>query len=180
MRLFCMPSDVKRKSEQAYRLLGKCVDKVYGIDPGPVARTPFGKPYFPESPHIYFSLSHTDTFVMCVLSPSPVGGDVQLRKTVSPALPARVCAEKELEEFEFFDLWSLKESYIKLYGKKEKDYREICFYRDGDNVLSRDEKVFCKIYDGVPGCSCAVCSFDGDLPREVEFVSPDFEFPPRT
>ncbi len=180
MRLFCMPSDIERKSEQAYRLLYKCVENVYGIDPGPVNRTLFGKPYFPQSPEIHFSLSHTDTFVMCVLSSSPVGGDVQFRKNVSRSLPARVCTVKELSEFDFFDLWSLKESYIKLYGRKEMDYREICFCRDGDKVLSLDEKVFCKIYNAVPGCSCAVCSFNCDLPREVEFVTEHFDFQSRT
>ena len=175
-----MPSDTEHRSEQTYRLLYRCVQNVYGTDPGPVARTPSGKPYFPGSPEIHFSLSHTDTFVMCVLSPSPVGGDVQFRKAVSPSLPARVCTAQELCEFEFFDLWSLKESYIKLYGRKEKDYRDICFYKDGDDTFSCDDKVFCRIYDSVPGCSCAVCAFECDLPLRVEFVSEDFEFPPCT
>ena len=46
----------------------------------PMEKDVWGKPFFPDYPHIYFSLSHTGTGVCCALGSAPVGVDVEERR----------------------------------------------------------------------------------------------------
>lgn len=87
-----------------------------------------GKPYFPEESGVHFNLSHSGTKVMCVLSDGPVGCDLEERKKANEKIASRFFSEKEKESLDripegpprenaFLDLWSLKESYVKAWGK---------------------------------------------------------------
>ena len=169
MEIFCERTTGRDQSAQAADLLLRAVKALYHSDPGDIAKDEYGKPYFPEKPDIFFSLSHTASYVICAVGSSPVGIDVQIKRPVSPLLAGRVCDESELEQLDFYTLWSLKESYIKLYGKKDREFSNIRFYSDGDGIRCFDEKVFCKSFDTVPGCSCAVCGFEPDFPDKIIF-----------
>ena len=79
----------------------------------------------------YFSISHSDSIVVCVVDDEPVGVDTEKVKKVSPLLPKRVLSEEEnaeycriLEEmspeaaYGYFTVrWTEKESIAKLIGK---------------------------------------------------------------
>lgn len=86
----------------------------------------FGKPYFENGPH--FGLSHSGEQAMCVLSPVPVGCDVERVRPVNPKIAERFFTLDEAaalaaapsdaaREEAFFRTWVLKESYIKLSGR---------------------------------------------------------------
>ena len=47
----------------------------------------------------------------------PVGADVQLRDGRGERLAERLMSEKEREDFDFYELWSLRESLYKLTGE---------------------------------------------------------------
>ena len=97
------------------------------------AAGPHGRPFVaaPEIARpVYFSLSHTEGCVACVISRvEPVGVDVErmeardsLLKTAEYTFaPDEIAALRELspdELFErFFDYWTLKEAYLKATGK---------------------------------------------------------------
>ncbi|MBR7020859.1 MAG: 4'-phosphopantetheinyl transferase superfamily protein [Lachnospiraceae bacterium] len=79
----------------------------------------------------YFSISHSDSIVVCVVDDEPVGVDTEKFKKVSPLLPKRVLSEEEnadycriLDErspeaaYGYFTVrWTEKESIAKLIGK---------------------------------------------------------------
>ena len=154
----------------AYALLRTAFTDWLGIDMPNIQKTPSGKPYFPDRPDIHFSISHTSSHVMCAISFFPVGVDVEAVRPIPEQLPARVCSPEELEEFDFFELWTLKESFIKLSGHMTAALREICFARDGDIIKTPDKNVFAKLYGGAEGCMAAVCTSGDEFPETMEFI----------
>lgn len=123
-----------RSAEERLRSLGAALllrqaVKGLGIDPfPPLSKGPAGKPFFPSLPHLHFNLSHSGERIMCVLSPVPVGCDVQavgslpvrvLNRCFAPPERAFVLAGATGKEQErrFARLWTLKESYIKATGE---------------------------------------------------------------
>ena len=89
-----------------------------------IAYNPKGKPYLPDHPHCHISVSHSGDFLLCGLSHSPIGVDIELLRPRRPSLPARVLAPEELRWFcsrgerweDFYSLWVLKESLLKCQG----------------------------------------------------------------
>lgn len=81
----------------------------------------FGKPYIPGAPE--FSISHSGKTVACALSDSgPVGVDVetvaQTRDGVAGRFftPAECRMAKSGLPFDFYEIWTKKESFLKMLG----------------------------------------------------------------
>ena len=157
-------------SKAVYALLEYLVALEYGIPMPEVRKHSTGKPYFPERPDIHFSLSHTKTHVLCAVSDSPVGVDIETVRSIRPGVPERVCTPSELLIFDFFDLWVLKESFIKLSGNTNTPLKSICFSRAGEAIIAQDLRVRSRHYDTVPGCAAAVCSLDDDITEAIEMA----------
>ena len=96
----------------------------------PIAVTPRGKPYFPDSPW-HFSISHTKNHAFCALAPFPVGMDAEeMDRNINPKLADKVLSEREKLRFHgypdkndaFLRLWVLKEASVKLTGEGLKGY----------------------------------------------------------
>ena len=75
-----------------------------------------GKPFLKDFPEIYFSLSHSEERAMCVVADTPVGCDVQFHENKSTAMIADKFYTDEEKALPFYDVWALKESYIKAAG----------------------------------------------------------------
>ncbi len=88
-----------------------------------IARTRKGKPYFPDAPKIAVSVSHTDGYWGCAISDGPVGLDIEKMRPC----PAKEIAQRFFHPQEalfaaqsqaaFFQVWTAKESYVKLLGR---------------------------------------------------------------
>lgn len=77
-----------------------------------------GKPYLPEFPGLYFSLSHSGEYVALALSCHPVGVDIQEERTLSDALQRKYFTKEENESgAKPFEIFSGKESYVKYTGE---------------------------------------------------------------
>lgn len=86
-----------------------------------------GRPYLPDFPDIHFSLSHSGDRVMCAVSRSPVGCDVEEAEETEADLRriryvARCLTETERElaladPSAFYRIWTLKESFVKMTGQ---------------------------------------------------------------
>lgn len=84
----------------------------------------FGKPYF-KSHDIHFNISHSKDFVACAFSKTKVGVDIEWQGGKHERL-IRFMHEEEQSEYwnisekyrqkYFYDLWCLKESYLKYLG----------------------------------------------------------------
>ena len=154
--------------EAVYRLLEACFAREYGSALPHVEKTGEGKPFFPDRPDVYFSLSHTRRYVLCALSGRPVGCDIELPRPVSRQLELRVCTVRQLEQFDFFSLWTLKESAIKLLGRMDRDLREFDFVRVGRSIRVPGSAVTCEVFRPGP-CVAAVCGF-GPGPEKCEYL----------
>ena len=154
------------ESALAYSLLLYALEQRHGVRELPeLGVTPGGKPYFPSRPDWHFSLSHTRGFVLAAVSASPVGADVQLRDGRGERLAERLMSEKEREDFDFYELWSLRESLYKLTG--EGSLRDMRFERRGGLIVPPKAGAFCRVYADIPGCAAAAASCAEPLPERL-------------
>lgn len=90
-------------------------------------RTEKGKPHYTDYPQWHFNISHSADWVILGFSDGEIGIDIEKPKPVNYRLARRFFSEEENEKLEtleephklryFFDLWTLKESYLKYLGK---------------------------------------------------------------
>ncbi len=80
-----------------------------------------GKPFLPDYPEFFFSLSHSGERAMCAVADRPVGCDVQQHEDLPgsangrKSIADRYYSDSEKER-NFYDVWALKESYLKAIG----------------------------------------------------------------
>ena len=116
MKLYCkfISGDVS-PHEEWRRLL-------YEIFPdcGEIARTPEGKPYFPDAPEVSFSVSHSKGLVVIAAGTGSVGVDCELIGPVRVHAARRAFTEEELLYADtperFYEVWTRKEAYFKFLG----------------------------------------------------------------
>jgi 4'-phosphopantetheinyl transferase len=87
----------------------------------------YGKPFLKELPDIHFNIAHSGCWVVCAIDNDSVGIDVERIQPIDLNIAKRFfsmeeCADLYKKEEKdrlsyFFDLWTLKESYIKAEGK---------------------------------------------------------------
>lgn len=89
-----------------------------------VLRTGKGVPFFPQAPGLHCSVSHSGGVWLCALSSAPVGVDLQNHKPCQREKLSRRFFRPEEDAFlaardyePFFDLWAVKESYLKYTGQ---------------------------------------------------------------
>ncbi|THF76597.1 4'-phosphopantetheinyl transferase superfamily protein [Cohnella fermenti] len=90
--------------------------------------TQFGKPFLREHSldSLEFNLSHAGEWVVCAIGSSPVGIDIEEIASCDDGMARHVLSDEEYMQFcrkdeverraYFFDLWTLKESYLKAIG----------------------------------------------------------------
>ena len=109
-----------------YALLTALLAETEGLEAlPPVARRPGGKPYFPDLPHLHFSLSRSGGLSLCALGEGPAGADIERVRPRSPGLPRYVLSDREYAWFQgrgsrwedFYALWTLKEARVKCTGE---------------------------------------------------------------
>ena len=158
----------QRGSAFGVSLLEYAVRQVWGIPMPKIVPPMGGKPSFEGEPEKFFSISHTKTHVLVALSDAPVGADVETHREISPGSAAALMDEIEQEQFDFFDLWCLRESLYKLNGAG--NLREVLhFRREGDAIVYPVPGVTGQILSGIDGCSAAVC-------QEREFLLPELQW----
>ncbi|MDO9492449.1 4'-phosphopantetheinyl transferase superfamily protein [Acetobacterium sp.] len=118
----------KALSVGAEMLLQQAVERIHGIS-GSLRMTQGedGKPILSDYPDIHFNLSHSGHYVVCSLGSQPVGVDIQKMELPNLKLARRFFAQSEADWLfslsaenqtqGFYDLWALKEAYMKYTGK---------------------------------------------------------------
>ncbi len=125
-----------------------------------------GKPFFKDIP-LFFSLSHSGEYVLCVFSDREVGADIQQMKPVeSGKLIKRFFSQKEQAEWEtlpseadkqdyFYRRWVRREAYGKLTGEgiftklgNDEEYGADCRFWE-NSILNADYRIaICRYRDG--------------------------------
>ncbi len=84
------------------------------------------KPSLKSYNNIHFNISHSGEWVVCAFAEAPVGIDVEKIRKVNFGIARRFFSEEEINDLfslpehdqtdHFFDLWTVKESYLKAIG----------------------------------------------------------------
>jgi 4'-phosphopantetheinyl transferase len=156
--LSCCEQNKESRHESAHRLLAAVLKEYFDLNEYEIVRDDRGKPYLKDSP-LYISLSHTKDMVCAGVADSLLGVDIEKLRPCPEKIISRVFSEEEKKFFlglpadekdrEFFRLWTLKESFVKMTGQgisygmsnisfeppEEKDfhYRTFCY---GSYVIS--------------------------------------------
>jgi len=107
-----------------------------------------GKPCLPDYPQIHFNLSHSEHMVFAVFADMEVGCDIEYAKEADLELAERFfCPEEyeflaglegETQDSAFFQLWTLKESFLKASGMgMELPLNEFGFYLSDGKIKVR-------------------------------------------
>ncbi|WP_326984036.1 4'-phosphopantetheinyl transferase superfamily protein [Chryseobacterium sp. MYb264] len=148
----------------------------------------YGKPFLSESPHLHFNISHSGNWVIGVVAEHKVGIDIEKITDMKPELCSLAFTEKENEMLQklspqerkkmFFELWTVKESYIKATGKglseglntlevmKERDLIRI--QKDGKNTTS-----YFETFEMIGGYMISLCSFSLIFNKNIELTTLD-------
>lgn len=132
------PCGAAQQHWHSRRLLAQALKEEYQIDftEDMIALMANGKPCFKELP-IFFNISHCSGMAVCALADVPVGVDVEtgrrvkdsiMRRVLSPWEQAYVKEQVHVKEQanvkeqpesvdRFLELWTLKESFIKMTGE---------------------------------------------------------------
>ncbi len=178
-----------KKRALAGILLSKyAIAKAFGIslDEIRVEKNKYGKPHVVGKRGVHFNISHSGDYVVCAVAGSPVGIDVQEISGQNLDVADRFFSQEERDALAmcegdakrklFYEIWSLKEAYIKCIGmglSKPLDefgvFKEAGKYRLIDKGERIEEYHFCK-YDIDERYSLCVCSQDASIPTESEYV----------
>ena len=171
----CKQVERRRQSLGAGLLLSQVLDS-YDLQENKVSIGPNGKP---ETKGICFNLSHSHNIVVCAVGEKAVGCDVEKEEaSLKEKIAERFFCKSEVEYLkknknEFFRLWTMKESYVKMTGEGLRvplEQFEIRFeecakiFRDGEAC-----NCFLKEYE-FPGFRITVCSEEAEFVSELEFV----------
>lgn len=86
----------------------------------------YGKPFLLEYPSFHYNISHSGEYVVCVVHDDAVGVDIEYIGPYDLSLAKELFTKEEYQYLlndkkdrlaAFYDIWTLKESYIKAVGK---------------------------------------------------------------
>jgi 4'-phosphopantetheinyl transferase len=155
-----------------------------------VGTNEFGKPYLQDYRDLHFNLSHSGSWVACVLSSAPVGIDVEQIQSGWQEIARNVFAPSEMEDFlampvaqgegYFFDVWTLKESYLKMTGEGlSHPLTGIAVGRTGTGELRilHDDRAVADVFPAVSGrlqgYRLALCAQIRPTLESLEFIAMD-------
>lgn len=178
------------QSKWAHRLLETALKRQYPeIDSIFLERDAKGKPFLPEHPGIHINLSHSGRYAACAIGEKPVGIDVECHKgrkrrdlVVKKFHPkeqrAYEMASEDKRELLFYELWVLKESFMKAEGSGlgiplNSFYMEEVYSGEGQVRQSRnDRSYYYKLYPFHDrALSLAVCSEEAVFSKEPIQIS---------
>ena len=169
-------------------LIRMVVRKEMGMKEIGFGACPHGKPFIVGLPNFYYNLSHSGEWVVCATDRAPIGIDIEMVRPVnidlarlyfSTAEYRSLIGKTEPEKNRlFFDLWTLKESYIKAKGGGltiPLDSFTIYSEQGRIRVLSQDgpEEVFFKRYELGLSYRVSACACNDDFSVGIALVDLD-------
>ncbi|WOD65175.1 4'-phosphopantetheinyl transferase superfamily protein (plasmid) [Niallia taxi] len=188
----------KNKLDSYLTLIGEImirlhICKIHEIDNNRIVfqYNKYGKPRVElESPY-FFNISHSGNWVVVAYNNSEVGIDIEKIKNLDTELAKNYFTTMEYEHLCslgskaaqincFYDLWTLKESYIKFRGRGLSiplnsfsiiKYSNSKFFFQLENENSCLEEFYFQQYNLDDNYSFSVCSSDNYFPKEVNVLN---------
>lgn len=147
-----------------------------------IVENKYGKPFLFGDNKISFNVSHSKDWVVCAINTSAIGIDVQEIKDMKLSIADRFFTKQEndylasLNEKEqlhgFYDIWSLKEAYIKALGLGlSMPLKEFSIIKSLDSIqvkCVKDNDFYFKQYDIGEEYKLSVCSKDNCFSNTFE------------
>lgn len=150
-----------------------------------------GKPFLVNHPGFHYNLSHSERYIAFVFAAAPVGIDVEHLTPISFDIAQMfffpteysdlMCLPEKQQLAYFYDLWTIKESYLKLYGEGLSKPLNSFFVELYQNELDRfrivgDENTFVKQYAIDPGYKLSISAACNDFPEKVVLMKSNLLF----
>lgn len=113
----------------------------------------YGKPHLRDYPHIHFNVSHAGDWIVCADGTVPVGIDIEQVRPIDFGIAERFYTPQEYQLLThapdneklqtFYEIWTLKESYIKFVGKG------LSLPLDSFSILKNDQHDY-QVYSAKP------------------------------
>lgn len=142
----------------------------------------YGKPYLRFYKNFHFNLSHSGDWVICSIDCKDIGVDIEKVEPIDLDISKNFFSPKEYEDlinqnpnnqlFYFYDLWTIKESYIKASGKGlNLDLRSFSIrIKNGKISLETENELtncFFQQYDIAKDYKMAVCALNSSFPEKI-------------
>ena len=169
----------RKQSLGAGLLLKYCLEKA-GLSMEDVKYGENGKP---QIDNCYFNLSHSKDMVACAVSEKVIGCDIEDIGKMRDGIAERYFTENEIRHLnqyenedrrdEFYRLWTMKESYMKMTGEgMSLALNRFEFVFDDEVKVYRDGSLCsCHIREyEVPGYMFTVCAEEDEFDNEIKYV----------
>lgn len=116
--------------EKAITFMMNMVKEQYGIEvsheENPISVEEGGKPFLTHHKEIFYNISHSGKWIICVVGKVPMGIDIQYKKDANyEKIGKRILSKQEFAELKeaenkrdrFYYFWTKKESYVKYTGE---------------------------------------------------------------
>ncbi len=147
----------------------------------------YGKPYLKEHPEFSFNISHSGDFVVCAIDDKPVGIDIeQIKHIAYEGIVKSFFSASELDNIakedsnvqlsKFYEIWTLKESYIKCCGQglsmPLKSFSiDVDQYENIKVIIHHEHKEHTfKSFDVEPDYKMAVCSLNKEISNNIIMI----------
>lgn len=154
-RAICPPGSARKGSAWGRSLLQRAWACCFRTEMPPLASDEKGRLYFPDVPERFVSLSHTEGLAVCVIGSVLVGVDAERPRPLQPGTAEKLMTAQEAADFDFFRLWTLRESYYKCTGRG--GMRTPHFWREGERICCGEAGVWFRTLE-VHGCPVSLCS----------------------
>lgn len=144
----------------------------------------YQKPYLITFPNFHFNLSHSGNWIVCAIDDKTIGIDIEKIDNIDLDIAKRFFTTKEHldlmnspcnhRQAYFYDLWTLKESYIKALGwglSLPLDSFSIRINNDNISLETNNEfnQCFFKQYDIDTNYKMSICSLNNSFPNNIIF-----------
>lgn len=147
----------------------------------------YGKPYLKDCRNFNFNISHSGDFVVCAIDDKPIGIDIeQVKHMEYEDIAERFFLASEFEYIEkadlsskikrFYEIWTLKESYIKCCGEGlSMPLKSFSINMDGyENIKvvtnTKFNKFSLNLIDIDLDYKMAVCSMNKTISKEIIMI----------
>ena len=150
-----------------------------------VSKNAYGKPYLQGHPSFHYNISHSGDYVVCAVHQQEIGVDIEKEMPFDWHVAKDLFTEAEFEQVKtgekslsaFYDIWTLKESYIKAIGKGlamplsqfEVKKHSLAFIELTD--LDRGSRVTdytCRQYQVEEGYYLSICAYQTEIHQFCE------------
>lgn len=174
----------KKRSLLAELLIQKAVMEKTGLKNVAIGRTKYGKPYIKDVENFYFNISHSGNYVVIGVSEKEIGIDIEKKGRVDYRIAERFFSKKEVQAIfscsgeqekidTFYQIWTLKESYVKVLGKGLRIPLSSFEFDISDEikVIDSKQRVFFHFYHRfIQDYSLAVCHAEKDVNHNIRFI----------